>query len=279
MNAIMRQTLAKVSKQPGRTQSNNYYALISKNSKKKFAHNNNNTYDLKNTRPSGYLVDLPGYGFARAPEKNLDRWQENTQEFLLKRRDAGTLKRVFLLVDSRLASYGRTESSTSYLDHTVLGWLEDASIPHSIVLTKTDSQNKALIVKLANEMCMKYQAQIFTDPNKPYTFLHPVIHISSGKKDTGVTEILEIIEADFLYQEDDNTDSETEIYAPNNNYLDSEIVLPQAQGSMPHGNHNKQFEKNKLTKSTPLNEEQLEELEDWKRQWKPEWGPFNPPSS
>ena len=69
--------LAKTSKRPGRTQTINYFGLLSNNEVKK-EQNNPNLCKL-------FLVDLPGFGYAAAPDESVDEWQRKTQEFLISR--------------------------------------------------------------------------------------------------------------------------------------------------------------------------------------------------
>ena len=77
INALFNQTkLAKTSSTPGRTQQLNFF-----------------NFDNKL-----YLVDLPGYGYAKAPEKLVKQWQVVLKTYL---RGRPTLRRVFLLIDSR----------------------------------------------------------------------------------------------------------------------------------------------------------------------------------
>jgi len=97
--------LAKVSSQPGKTRSINFYLVD-----KKF-----------------FLVDLPGYGFAKVPLKEQLRWRELIEGYL-KERD--NLKGVFLLVDSKV---GPTEK-----DLQMKEWLAFYSIPYVVVATKVD---------------------------------------------------------------------------------------------------------------------------------------------
>lgn len=219
LNSVMSQSLAAVSKSPGRTQSINYYALIPRNhqavpkatrkkSASKKATTENNLKKKLNTA-SGFLIDLPGYGYAKAPAEKIAQWQQNTQEFLLHRRDLGVLKRVFMLIDSRLAGK-KSGASTNLIDFAVLGWLEEAEIPYSIVLTKCDATKDAMIIKMVNEFCMRYQSQCLATNNAMDNedmesvdgyyndvFQSPLIHVTSAKKGNGMNEMLWVMDGDF----------------------------------------------------------------------------------
>jgi len=101
--------LAKVSSQPGKTRSINFF--------------------LVNDR--FFLVDLPGYGFAKVPLSEQKRWRELVEGYL-KNRDR--LKGVFLLVDSKV---GPTEK-----DLQMKEWLDFHGIPYTVVATKVDRLKK-----------------------------------------------------------------------------------------------------------------------------------------
>jgi len=79
-----------------------------------------------------YLVDMPGYGFARAPKAEIARWTELVQDYL---RGRPTLRRVFLLIDAR---HGLREN-----DGAVMDALDASAVSYQIVLTKIDSLRKA----------------------------------------------------------------------------------------------------------------------------------------
>jgi len=111
--------LARVSSEPGKTRSVNFF--------------------LVNDR--FFLVDLPGYGFAKVPLKEQKRWRELIEAYL-KGRD--TLRGVFLLVDSRV---GPTEK-----DIQMKEWLDFYGIPYVIVATKVDKLKAAERQKLERKV-------------------------------------------------------------------------------------------------------------------------------
>ncbi len=111
--------LARVSSEPGKTRSVNFY--------------------LVNDR--FFLVDLPGYGFAKVPLSEQKRWRELIEGYL-KGRDR--LKEVFLLVDSRV---GPTEK-----DIQMKGWLDFFQIPHIVVATKVDKLKTSERAKLEKKI-------------------------------------------------------------------------------------------------------------------------------
>lgn len=179
INSIMRRSLARASKRPGRTQTVHYYGLMP---------------TFKNAdadSPSaalGFLLDLPGYGFAKAPDKQVSEWQEMTQDFLLGRRELGTLQRLYLLVDAR--------RGTSQFDRNIMGWFDEADIPYTLVLTKADRVGAPQLVRYTNEVCMRYHSQLYA--GKPENGCQgPIVHVTSAKRNTGMEELMASVDADF----------------------------------------------------------------------------------
>ncbi|MGO2131961.1 MAG: ribosome biogenesis GTP-binding protein YihA/YsxC [Halomonas sp.] len=108
INTLTRQnSLARTSRTPGRTQLINFFTLG----------------DDQDRR----LVDLPGYGYAKVPEKVKEEWQRHLSHYLQRRR---SLKGLVLLMDVR---HPLTE-----FDQTLLGWADDKDMPVHILLTKAD---------------------------------------------------------------------------------------------------------------------------------------------
>ena len=116
INALFRQKkLAKTSGTPGRTQQLNFF-------------------DFDNQI---YIVDLPGYGYAKAPEQLVKKWQAVLKVYL---RGRPNLRRVFVLIDSR---HGIKKE-----DLEIMKMLDTAAVPYQIVLTKTDKINSAELEKV-----------------------------------------------------------------------------------------------------------------------------------
>jgi len=101
-----------------------------------------------------YLVDLPGYGYAKVPEQIRAGWRKLVEDYISERQN---VRVVFVLIDAR--------NEPTYLDELMISWLEYYEIPYCVVLTKADkiSKNKmdkqiyrvAKIVKLDN-LCIDY---------------------------------------------------------------------------------------------------------------------------
>ena len=118
INAVVGQRgLARTSSTPGRTQELNFFA----------------TADVPL-----YIVDLPGYGFAQAPKQKVKAWIELVRAYLSGR---PTLKRVFLLIDSR--------HGIKPLDREIMQLLDGAAVSYQIVLTKADKPNRSQLDAVA----------------------------------------------------------------------------------------------------------------------------------
>jgi GTP-binding protein len=112
-----RRGLARASNTPGRTQELNFFAL----------------------GQAGYLVDLPGYGFAKAPVAKVAAWQALLRAYLAGR---PTLARVFVLVDAR--------HGLKALDHEIMDLLDQAAVVFQVVLTKADKPGAGALDRTAS---------------------------------------------------------------------------------------------------------------------------------
>lgn len=120
INALVgRKKLARVSQTPGKTQEINFYRI-------------NDRF---------FLTDLPGYGFARAPEAERERWSRLIESFLETSPD---LAGIVVLIDARR---GLLEP-----DEQLLAWLARLQIPALIALTKIDKLNRSGRARAAREL-------------------------------------------------------------------------------------------------------------------------------
>ena len=142
INALFNQKkLAKTSSTPGRTQQLNFF-----------------NFDGKL-----YLVDLPGYGYAKAPEKMVKQWQNVLKTYL---RGRPNLRRVFVLIDSR---HGIKDE-----DLEIMKMLDVSAVSYQIVLTKTD--------KVSVSELEKAIAHTAEEISKHAAALPDIITTSSEKK-------------------------------------------------------------------------------------------------
>jgi len=115
INAFMnRRSLARISSQPGKTQTINYYNI-------------NNEF---------YLVDLPGYGYAKVSESVKEKWGKMIERYLKK---SPTLKAVFLLVDIR--------HEPNANDIQMYQWILSNGFDPIVIATKADKISKGAIGK------------------------------------------------------------------------------------------------------------------------------------
>ncbi len=148
INALTgRKTLAKTSNTPGRTQQLNYFNLADKI----------------------YMVDMPGYGFAQAPEALVKKWQKMIFAYLQGRVN---LKRVFLLIDSR--------HGIKKVDSEIMEMLDKAAVNYQIVLTKID---KISAIELAKTITTTAQTL------KEHAAAHIDIIATSSEKNLGIDDL------------------------------------------------------------------------------------------
>lgn len=140
-------TLARTSNTPGRTQQLNFFDLDRR---------------LR-------LVDMPGYGFAKAPVETVKEWQTLVTQYLKGRQN---LRRVCLLVDSR---HGIKKA-----DEEVMTVLDKAAVIYQIVLTKTD--------KITEKELQKTTAAVRSGISK-HTAAYPVLFPTSSEKKRGLAEL------------------------------------------------------------------------------------------
>lgn len=120
-----------------------------------------------------YLVDLPGYGFAKRSKKEVQKLDQMIRGYILQRQQ---LVNVFVLVDIRL--------EPQKIDLEFMEWLGQSSIPFSIVYTKAD---KLSTLKVRNNVAAYEQKMLETWEEMPPSF------ITSAEKKQGRDEVLDYI--------------------------------------------------------------------------------------
>ncbi|WP_375623815.1 MULTISPECIES: ribosome biogenesis GTP-binding protein YihA/YsxC [unclassified Bartonella] len=157
INALVQQkSLARTSNTPGRTQELNYFVPDGFSGQ---------LGDL----PPLALVDMPGYGFAAAPKNLVDAWTNLIFSYL---RGRTTLKRVYILIDSR---HGIKNN-----DEDVLALLDKAAVSYQIVLTKSDKIKSNALEKLI----MSTQTKLLKRPAA-----YPELLVTSSEKAIGLEEL------------------------------------------------------------------------------------------
>lgn len=153
INALVNQKgLARTSNTPGRTQELNYF--IPANS---------------GEMPELAIVDMPGYGYAKAPKSQVEAWTKLVFSYL---RGRSTLRRVFVLIDAR---HGIKKN-----DEEVLELLDTAAVSYQIVLTKIDKVKKTALEDLEKATLVKISKRAAAFPD---------IILTSSEKGAGMAEL------------------------------------------------------------------------------------------
>ena len=149
---VDKKDLAKTSSQPGKTQLINHFLI----------------------NEEWYLVDLPGYGYAKTSMENRKKWRKMIEDYLLKRVNLLT---VFVLVDSRL--------EPQKIDLEFINFLGENQVPITLIFTKTDKQS----AKKTEESLERFKQSL-----SEYWEELPEIILTSSEKRVGRDEVLETIE-------------------------------------------------------------------------------------
>lgn len=148
INALCgRNKLSRVSRNPGCTQQLNFFEISEKI----------------------YMVDMPGYGYAKQSKKTRNNWDNLIRKYLLGR---PLLQRVFLLIDSR--------RGIKELDVDVMKLMDESAVVYQIVYTKIDEvkqQDKEHLEKQFKELQAKHPA------------MHPQFIYTSSKEKSGIEDV------------------------------------------------------------------------------------------
>lgn len=152
INALVnKKDLAKTSSQPGKTQLINHFLIDSQ----------------------WYLVDLPGYGYAKVSKSSREVWGKMIRNYILKREN---LLNVYVLVDSRL--------TPQKIDIEFINFLGENAVPFTIVFTKIDKQSAGKTeenLEVYKQELLKYWEEL------------PNIILTSAEKRKGLEELLDSI--------------------------------------------------------------------------------------
>ena len=159
--------LAKTSSAPGKTQLLNHFIIESTNTPPVGG-------DGGKGKSSWYLVDLPGYGFAKVSLRSRRRWEQMIENYLRKREN---LTMVFVLIDAR--------HSPQKIDLEFLEQLKVWQVPFSLVFTKSDKETQRVVSKNVKDFLEAMK--------KTWQFL-PQHFVSSALKKTGKDKILSFID-------------------------------------------------------------------------------------
>ena len=162
INMVTKQkSLAKTSATPGKTQLINHFEIESSSSD-------------KGPKQKWFLVDLPGYGYAKRSITDRKRWEELINGYLRKREN---LVQVFVLIDARHSPQKNDLEFVSQLDH----W----KVNFSLVFTKADKEKPAVVERNVKSFLDKLR--------ETWQFL-PRHFVTSAEKHLGREEILKFID-------------------------------------------------------------------------------------
>nr|WP_137676782.1 ribosome biogenesis GTP-binding protein YihA/YsxC [Parerythrobacter lutipelagi] len=150
LNALTgRRSIARTSVTPGRTQELNFFEV---------------------GEPTLFrLVDMPGYGFAKAPVKVVEKWKSLVKTYL---RGRQVLHRTLVLVDSR---HGLKD-----VDREMMKMLDETAVSYRVVLTKADKIKASALDAVAAQVA---------DEARKHTAAYPELHITSSEKGMGIPEL------------------------------------------------------------------------------------------
>ena len=150
INALLgRKAIARTSVTPGRTQELNFFNV--------------------GDPPLFRIVDMPGYGYAKAPVKTVQRWRYLINDYL---RGRQVLARNLVLVDSR---HGLKD-----VDREMMKMLDEAAVGYRVVLTKADKIKASDLAKVVAAT----EAEA-----KKHVAAYPHIHVTSSEKGMGIDEL------------------------------------------------------------------------------------------
>lgn len=150
LNALTnRKRIARTSVTPGRTQELNFFEV---------------------GEPTAFrLVDMPGYGFAKAPPKVAENWRRLVRNFL---RGRAVLHRTLVLVDSR--------HGLKSVDREMMKMLDEAAVGYRLVLTKADKVKASALGEVESEVAAEA---------RKHPAAHPQLHVTSSEKGMGIAQL------------------------------------------------------------------------------------------
>jgi len=152
INALTgRKGLARASNTPGRTQEINFFSIPENH----------------------YLVDLPGYGYANAPIKVVEKWQNLLKQYLAGRQ---SLRRAFVLVDGR--------HGVKKVDTEIMSMLDSSAVTFQVVLTKLDKVKEKDLENILDQVRSNLQKH-------PAAF--PEIILTSSERGWGIQTLRSVI--------------------------------------------------------------------------------------
>ncbi|HQR93018.1 MAG: YihA family ribosome biogenesis GTP-binding protein [Bacteroidetes bacterium 24-39-8] len=153
--------LAKTSGTPGKTQLINHFEIESSG-------------NLKGPKEKWFLVDLPGYGYAKRSISDRNRWEQMIDGYLRKREN---LVQVFVLIDSR---HGPQKNDLEFVNQ-----LDSWQVPFSLIFTKSDKEKPGVVAR---------NVQAFLDKLRETWQFLPRHFVTSAEKKEGREELLQFLQ-------------------------------------------------------------------------------------
>jgi len=149
-----RNGLARTSNTPGRTQELNFFDVGAVE---------------EGDAPVLRLVDMPGYGFAKAPKELVRKWRHLINDYL---RGRAVLRRALVLIDSR---HGIKD-----VDREIMTMLDKAAVTYHLVLTKADKIKASELAAVSERTAAEARTHVAA---------HPRLLVTSSEKDLGMAEL------------------------------------------------------------------------------------------
>ncbi len=147
INALVNKTVARTSNTPGRTQQLNFFSLAE----------------------ACYIVDMPGYGYAKVSKTKIAAWNALMKDYLVGR---SVLQHVFLLLDSR--------HEIKPADDEMMTMLDESAVPYQLVLTKVDKIKPNELNRAVESMKAVIQRHVAA---------HPELIVTSAVENEGLIEL------------------------------------------------------------------------------------------
>lgn len=165
LNALTgRKAIARASVTPGRTQELNFFDV--------------GRPEEEGALPLFRLVDMPGYGFAKAPVKVVEKWKAVVNSYL---RGRQVLARTLVLVDSR--------HGVKDVDRAMMKMLDEAAVGYRVVLTKTDKIKASELDRVAEATAAEIRKHVAA---------YPELHLTSSEKGMGIAALRAAVVYDAL---------------------------------------------------------------------------------
>lgn len=226
---LSEKTTVKISKEPGCTKTINFYCFLKSGVAitSKDSNESNKSFSNQNSHRL-YLVDLPGYGFAKVSADEQKKWNKVIKDYIFERPPA-ILRRIFLLVDSRHGLKGTVDYNLIIAlllliiklnlflknlenDVEMMDLMNDSRVPYQIILTKADLVNNT-------ELDYALKSIFHIIMGRGNCTCYPFVHLASSRAYIGLEAIQQAI-AEVDSQEWGQIYNKNNDFTPSNASLD-----------------------------------------------------------